>query len=81
MVVIFSKDNTQFYNTVLKKYQKYNMDGKNKTQQEKVDKYYQTILSNNTTTQYYQAILPSNTTTQYYQTILPHNTTNRGMCS
>ena len=39
MVVIFSKDNTQFYNTELKKYQKYNMDGKNKTQQEKVDKY------------------------------------------
>jgi uncharacterized membrane protein len=75
MVVIFSKDNTQFYNTELKKYQKYKMDGKNKTQQEKVDKYYQTILSNNTTTQYYQAILPSNTTTQYYQTILPHNTT------
>jgi len=32
MVVIFSKDNTQFYNTELEKYQNYNMDGKNKTQ-------------------------------------------------
>jgi hypothetical protein len=35
MVVIFSKDNTQFYNTELKKYQKYNMDGKTKLNRKK----------------------------------------------